>query len=123
MKNVVEFPDGLVLIGAGYVEINGNKQSLTKPISTTVTANVPKKTKFVHVAVTAVDMSFGTTGNIQPGDMASIWFETSNRKVNNGTFTCDFKAVLQNKPNANATGVWTGIFYLELTCFGDIPKA
>ncbi len=114
------FPNGLKLIHKGFAVQKPDEDSLQEPFTRRVAVEVPNNTKFVHVAVISLDMTFGSFANRTAGDLASIWFEISNHndsKLSEGIFEFDFKAVLQNKSDATATGSWTGGFVFEFLCF------
>ncbi|MEW6113928.1 MAG: hypothetical protein AB1664_17475, partial [Thermodesulfobacteriota bacterium] len=107
----MRFPAGLTLIDVGYAEIKPDRQPLNSTLSHKVTLNVPSESKFVHVAVTSVDMSFGTSSRRVAENVAGIWFEITNpddSELGRGRYKFDFNAVLQNKPDAGHTGDWCG---------------
>ena len=114
------WPDGLRLIHAGYREIRPQPQPLTSAYAQQQAVEVPANTQFVHVAVTAVDWSFGDTPNEprNPSPLASMWFEISNRRLGAGEFRFDFKALLQNAREMNPTGNRVAVFWVEVLCFG-----
>ncbi|MFH0821459.1 MAG: hypothetical protein V2B18_01820 [Pseudomonadota bacterium] len=115
------FPNGLKLIHKGFSVQKPDENSLEQPFTRTVAVEVPNTTKLVHVSVISLDMTFGSLANRTAGDIASVWFEISNHqesRLSEGIFEFDFKAVLQNKSNAMATGPWTGGFVFEFLCFG-----
>lgn len=118
----ISFPAGLKLIHVGYAPI---KSSSPPPLETQfdekVSVPVPPGTKFVHVAVTAVDMCFGTPSDMQPSpSLSSIWFEILGRdstQLSSGTFSFQFRAILQDQASSTPTGAWTGNFWVEVMCF------
>jgi len=115
------FTPGLKLIDVGYAEIKPTGPSLNAPLGRTVTLKVPKESKFVHVAVTTLDMSFVAAGNTVPSTLGSIWFEITNRddsQLGNGIFKFDLRAVLQRTSDQANPGEWTGVFWVEFMCFG-----
>jgi hypothetical protein len=113
-----EFPEGLALIGTGFAEIKPEQAPLNQPLDARVELNVPEKTKYVHVAVTTMDISFRTGEQTTPSALASIWFEIIEPKLSGKKFKFRFRAVLQNSPNADPTGPWNGTFWVEFLCFG-----
>ncbi|MFH1112986.1 MAG: hypothetical protein V1792_03610 [Pseudomonadota bacterium] len=126
------FQNGLVLIYASRFPLPANpeKETIpthTGPFSGTFVVDVPTTTKYVHIAVEAVSMSFGTPAGTAPDQLARIGFEVKNRDDSNaqlaqGKYKFDLKALLQNGPQHTPTGKWTFIFWMEMLCFGEIPK-
>jgi hypothetical protein len=123
-----EFPDGLALIYVGRFPVPDLAHDLTfeEPLSREVIVDVPKKTKYAHVAVTALNMSFGPKGTYIPSAMARIVFEVMNREDSNddlakGKYKFNFRALLQNASQHTPTGKWSGQYWFEIMCFGEIP--
>lgn len=119
-KELIEFPKGLALIATGFEEIKG-EPPLKAPLDAKVTLKVPKSTKFVHVGLTAMDMTFRSGDSVIPSAVSGIWFEIierNDKRLAQGEFKFRFRAVLQNAPTADPTGDWNGIFWVEFLCFG-----
>jgi hypothetical protein len=88
------------------------------------TIEVPDETQFVHVAVTGMKVFFGSDPkNNVPSNLACMSFDIQKGPISKNPggkweFTFTFYAILQNAKTYNPTGKWTGLFNLEVMCFG-----
>lgn len=128
------FPGGLALIYVSQVPIPGPdpaKFATQKGplVLEGLIVKVPETTEFVHIAVVAVDLSFGDPGHsIAPGKLGRLGFEVINREdsyeeVAQGSYKFDVKALLQDGLTHTPTGQWSCHLWLEVMCFGKTLPA
>jgi hypothetical protein len=112
-----KFKDGLKLIHVDYYEINDKQETGKGLMVVPVTLDVPKSTKFVHLAVIAAKVASGKCNDPRPAPLGQIAYEIirKDEKLSNDKYTCKFRAHLHTD---DADAEWCGYFVLEVLCFG-----
>jgi hypothetical protein len=117
----VDEPDsGLVLIGYGLFQIpkQGPAQTQTGKMHFDVAISVPTNTERVSFSVTNVHVWFGTNTAPVARAVKRIAWEISGenykRVETDGIFEFTFETLLEGE----TPGEWTGIFQIEVNCFG-----
>jgi hypothetical protein len=112
-----KFKEGLKLIHVTYYEINEKQETGKGWMEVTVKLDVPKSTKFVHLAVIAAKVASGKCNNPTPAPLGQIAYEIirKDEKLSNDKYTCKFRAHLHTD---DAGAEWCGYFVLEVLCFG-----
>lgn len=113
-----EFKNGLNLIRVDYHEVNQKKESGKGLMGKNIVLKVPKDTKFVHLGVTTVNITFGTDDKPQPAKLGKLAYEITNRDLSGlaqGEFKCEFRALLESD---EAHAEFSVYFVLEVLCFG-----
>jgi hypothetical protein len=113
--NYTELPNNLCLVGTHYcqVEITTQTGDLDEPYSKPVEVKVPPDTKFVHVAIVGVRMSFQDK-YLQERPLAELYYEIQKGKITGNQFKFDIVADLRDQ---YATITWAAKFGVELTYF------
>ncbi len=91
---------------------------MNSPLDAPVELKVPEETKYVHLAVTALGLSFRGGEQMVPNALASLWFEITKGELTGKKFKFQFRTLLQNSPAQDPTGPWSGTFWVEFLCFG-----
>ncbi|GEM_PF-927792 len=116
------WPKGLSLIHTAFAEFSPENppSPLTGLYDEAYTVKVPKKTKAVHAAIKAMELSFGDTTSepYKPSTVACILFEIRETKLAGGKYTFHIGAILQDGLKSDPTGLWNARFTIEFMCFG-----
>jgi hypothetical protein len=85
-----------------------------------ITLKVPTSTRYCHVAVVGVDVSFGGNEGLEFHPFGRLFYRLRDIRASNvsgGKFQFSLEAFLQDGPG---THEWSGQIDLQILCFGEV---